>query len=221
MPKPTTRLANIEPPRKLLTSAQRDRARVRAFRPLAIELGWLVYEWNRLQAALADLFADIVCKGDSRVPLAIWHTINSERDQRRMLQAAIDATYILESPKPRAHDDISWILKQLNTLAGRRNDAIHSPLVFITQLDAAGQMEGVDILPMYFFGNPRAAQLKDKSLLQEFKWYRDHLGRLAHFAETLHFALVFPDFSWPDRPQLPPVGQFHSRAAKRRKNKSK
>ena len=139
-----------------------------------------------------------------------------------MLQAAIDATYMVESPKPRVHADISWILKQLNSLAGKRNDAIHSPLIFITQLDAEGEMEGVEILPMYFFGNPRAAGLKDKSLLQEFKWYRDHLGRLAKFAELLHFALAFPDYLWPDRPQLPPVGQFRSRrATTRRKNKSK
>jgi hypothetical protein len=50
--KPTTK--------KLTTPRQRERARARAFRPLAIELGWLVYEWNRLQEAIGELFADVV-----------------------------------------------------------------------------------------------------------------------------------------------------------------
>jgi hypothetical protein len=36
---------------------ERERERARVFRPLAIELGWLVYEWNRLQAAIGELFA--------------------------------------------------------------------------------------------------------------------------------------------------------------------
>jgi hypothetical protein len=217
--KPTTRLADIIPPKKFLTPTQRERARTKVFRPLAIELGWLVYEWNRLQEALAELFATIVTPNNVRVGFAIWHELTNERAQRDILRAAIDARQLLETPKPRAYDDIAWILKQLDALAGRRNDAVHAPLVFINSFGAEEQIE---ILPMHFFGNPRAKQLKDKSLLEEFRWYRDHLARLAEFAENLQFGIKFPvDYTWPDRPQLPSRGHFASRAPQRRKSRSK
>ena len=45
---------------RLRTPGKRQRLRVRVFRPLAIEIGWLAYEWNRLHEAMAELFADIV-----------------------------------------------------------------------------------------------------------------------------------------------------------------
>ena len=60
------------------------------------------------------------------------------------------------------------------------------------------------------FGNPHALDLLGKPLLPEFTWYRDHVGKIASFADSLHWAWRFsdhdPPFPWPDRPQLPSRG---------------
>ena len=217
--KRTLRL-QVERRKSLITPKQRERERARVFRPLAIEIGWLVYEWNRMQAALGELFADVLSKDSIKVPLAVWHSVTQERTQREMLRAAVAAANQLGSLKPRACEDIIWILKELNALAGRRNDAIHAPLVFINEVGETG-VDSIQILPMYFFGNPRAAQLRDKHLLKEFQWYRDHLSKFADFAGILHYAIIFPEHAWPDRPQLLPRDQFRSPRAKHRKIKSK
>jgi hypothetical protein len=153
------------------------------------------------------------------VGFRVWYALNgNERAQREMLRAAVNSVdAYTEIPKPPEHAEIIWVLKELNTLAGRRNVPVHSPLVFVTDL-SAGQVE---IIPHYFFGNPRATELRDKSLLQEFKWYRDHLSKLALFAERLHYSLLFPDYALPKRPELPPRGQYQNRAQQRRRKKSK
>jgi hypothetical protein len=205
---------------KLITPKQREREKARVFRPLAIELGWIVYEWNRLHAAMGELFADVVSKGNPglglSIGLSIWNSLTTnERAQRDMLRAAVDAAWP-GSSKPRDHQDISWILNKVNALAGRRNVAIHSPLVFlINQLSGS-----IEISPLHFFGNPRAAELKGKSLLEEYRWYRDHLSKLADFALPLHYAIMFPEHAWPDRPELLPREQFLNRG-KHRKRKTK
>jgi hypothetical protein len=205
--------------KKLITPKQREREKARVFRPLAIELGWIVYEWNRLHAAMGELFADVVSKDNLGIGLSIWNCnsiITNERAQRAMLRAAIDGRWP-GSSKPRAHQDIGWILNKVDALAFARNRAIHSPLVFlINALSGA-----IEISPMHFFGNPRADELTGKSLLEEYRWYRDHLSKLADFAIPLHFAINFPEHAWPDRPRLLPREQFLNRGAKHRKRKSK
>jgi hypothetical protein len=194
------------------TRAQLQRIRAKAFRPLAIELGWLVYEWNRLHEALATLFGDVVSSTkDKSIPYAIWHSTPNDRTQREMLKAAAAAA---TTATPQTKSDIAWLLSELYRLAGRRNAAIHSPLIF------ANEMTEVEIIPWAFFGNPRAAELKDKPLLDEFKWYRDHLARLAWFAEGLHLALSV-GLPWPERPQLPSHDQFRKLGTKSRKSRSR
>src|SRR5215467_2057727 len=100
----------MEPPKKLITPKQRERARVRAFRPLALELGWIVYEWNRLHEALAELFADVVSGTRQSIGFAIWYAIAAnERSQRDMLRAAIKAVDAYSDPKPPEHAEIIWL----------------------------------------------------------------------------------------------------------------
>jgi hypothetical protein len=199
------------PPR--LTPAQRKRRNERTFRPIAIELGWLAYEWNRLQEALAELFSDFVSKDNLPMGFAVWYSVPSDRTQRDMLRAALEIAYQKSSPKPQPYSEIVWILGELNSLAGKRNTALHVPLIFVTDV----MLDEVEILPKYFFGNPHARQLSGKELIEEFKWYRGHLSRLAHFAEALHYAVTFPDYALPERPQLPPRGRYQSHKARRRK----
>jgi hypothetical protein len=175
-------------PRTIGTVAQHRQKR--AFKPVAIELGWVVREWNRLHEALAELFADVVASADRAIPFAIWYSAPSDRTQREMLKEVVVAAYRSQQPQPPIVKEINWILNQVKSLAGKRNSAIHAPLVFVNQTT------DIEIMPAFFFGNPRARELMGKTLLGEFKWYRDHLEKLAWYAEILHF--VAKDSPWPD-----------------------
>jgi hypothetical protein len=167
---------------------------------------------------MAELFAVLGSNDNRAISFAVWHSLTSERTQWEMLRRGAAAALSSKQLTQRAHGDISWTLNQLDNLGGKRNDAIHSPLVFVNDMTA----DTISILPMFFYGNPRALSLMAKTdLLAEFRWYRDHLSRLAHFAELLHMAMSFPGFSWPDRPKLPPFGQFQSGNAKRQRKKTK
>jgi hypothetical protein len=210
------RAVELEPPPKPLTPAQRWRIMQQVFRPLALELGWIVFEWNRLHEALCDLLQDI--SSDRELASAVWHSTTSERTQRDMLSNALASITNLDW-RPQARNDIEWLLKKVNSLSGRRNNAIHAPLIFARNADDSDF--AIRVEPLTSSGNPRALELVDKSLLREFKWYRDHLGRLARFAEDIHWTRIADEIPWPDRPQLPPVGEFPTEASRRRRKTSK
>lgn len=187
----------------------------RAFRPLAVELGWIVFEWNRLHESMGELFADLLFPLDRDVAFAIWHSNPNDRAQRRLLGHTLDA--IKEISFPSLRQDIKWLLGELDDEANRRDDAIHAPLIFVNH--AADGGFDVHIEPSDQTYSPRALGLLKRSHppLQQFMWYRDHLAKLASFAGHLHSAIIFsdrdPPFPWPDKPALPPVGQYQSRAA--------
>ena len=207
--------------RKKLALIQRRLAQ--AFRPIAAEVGWISYEWNRLHEALGQLFALIIPhKGTipHEMGFAIWYTTTNERAQREMLKAAVKIAHAQDdlSRQP-VYGEIEWILNQVNALAGRRNNAIHAPFAFVHHTDT----DAVEIIPDIWFGHPRASELKDATLHDEFRWYRDHLSKLATHAGWLAFNFAFdPDiFPLPKRPVLPPRGHYRSRVRSRRRKNTK
>jgi hypothetical protein len=196
-------------PKPPLTLEERKQIQAKAFEPLAVELGWITYEWNRLHESLGEIFAIVIAGADAdkaddvRASLAAWHSLTNERAQREMLRVAIGGRYLPGAPRPNPVDEVSWLLEKLNPVAGRRNDAIHAPMAFINRIGADEAAE-VEVMPLHFFGNPRAVSLKDKSLPEEFRWYRAQLERLADYAESLIFAMKFTEYKSPARPILPP-----------------
>jgi hypothetical protein len=175
----------------------------KAFAPLALEIGKLNRAWNMLHEHLGSLFAHIVNNSNLSIPLAVWYSTPSDRSQREMLRAAINAFGALDVQKhPTAKDDIKWLLNQCDPLADRRNDALHAPLV-ITSTDSR---KIIEILPHYFLGNPRARKLKDKNILDQVRRYRTMAETLRDYALSLWFHLGQQD-SWPQRPLMPTLGQ--------------
>jgi hypothetical protein len=202
---------------KLKTPVQRRREQERQFKPLALELGWITYEWNRLQETLAELFSDTL-GGDPNIAFKVWHSVRSDLTQREMLRAAVDhksATATVEL-KP-AWDEALWLIKEATDLSYKRNDALHAPLAFITLSDK------IEILPLHFFGNPKAKKLAPKELLKEFQWYRASGAVLADYAMDLHYSIIAPEhFPLRGRPVLPSLGQkaTPTRSPRRKKPKS-
>jgi len=176
------------------------------FQPYVIELGTLVYAWNRLHDHLAELFWCVTGIINGKIPLAIWHSTPNDRAQRDMLRAATGAKLGAAGPllgrfeHPKAGEDIIWLLNRVDELANRRNDALHSPYWFLI---GPGRMS---MVATDFHGSPRAKNLKDKNLLDEFKWYRGSAATLDLFAHRLIMSLRNPEIAWPDRPELPSRG---------------
>ena len=169
----------------------------RKFRPYAVELGYLLYSWNRLQEVFGRLFWDLTGISNGRLPLAIWYAVPSDRTQREMLRAAIHAHPARLKDHPRARDDLIWMINRANSLADQRNDAVHAPLIFNT--DA----RGTKLRSAYLAGHPRALKLKDKNLMVEFRWYADSADVLSRFGERAHYCLLQNGAAWPDRPKMP------------------
>jgi hypothetical protein len=190
-------------PPKLKTPAQRRREEARLFRPVALEIGWIAYEWNRLQEALAELFSDVL---DTKIAFAVWHSVKSDLAQREMLIAAINSKFP-EAADPKndtkERTSLVWLTTEANKLSHKRNDALHLPFFFVNHPDH------IEMLPFYLFGNPKAKKMAPKDLIKEFKWYRASASVLATYAENLHYALTFQDqgYPWPSRPSLPHLGQ--------------
>jgi hypothetical protein len=186
------------------------------FRPYALEIGKLSLEWNALQEVLALLFAAAIDDGHGTLlAYKVWHSTPNDRAQREMLRAATGVKFSKEpympyAPAPtRALDDVEWLLKEVDRLADRRNDAIHSPFW------QAFYGDEVRIEPATSLGHPRARKLAGKDVLAEFKWYQECARVLRVFAFKLCEVLMwFPQRPWPDRPQLPHLGQSKTRNTK-------
>ncbi|MCK1736618.1 hypothetical protein IVA79_22340 [Bradyrhizobium sp. 138] len=180
--------------------------------PYKLALGKVAHSWNHMQEQLGVLFC-MVAGLDNRMGMAIWHALKSDRSQRELLQAAIEAASDDEewtNDFPKAKEDISWILKKVNKLTDGRNSAIHAPVFSVV----VGEPE---LRPNTILGNPNAAKLRGKDIIAEFEWYEEYFDSIKGFAAGVALALMGrrrPNSvwtQWPDRPRLPTVKQKSAR----------
>jgi hypothetical protein len=68
-----------EPPRSALDTA---------FKPYAMEIGFLLREWNDLQERLLSLFITLLRWPNEEIGRSIWYAVQNDRSQRRMLLGA-------------------------------------------------------------------------------------------------------------------------------------
>lgn len=176
------------------------------FEPYGVELGKLVYAWNLLQGSLCEVFS--ILAPPARVAEAVWHSTQNDRTQREMLRSAAKAIHGTRhvANLPKMQEDVVWLVNRANSLADQRNDAIHAPLSFtITP-------EEIRLEPPIVGGNPRAAKLKGKDLLNEFRLCRERADVLTCFARNLSYAIQRgPRQPWPKRPSLPNPEQKRTR----------
>lgn len=172
------------------------------FEPYACEIGFITREWNMLQDALCQIFATTVNRRNLNVGHAVWNSMKSDRAQREALKAACLAPIVYDK-LPKAREDITWLLDQVNKYEDRRNDAIHAPLI----ISYGYASEKFEVEPWTFHNNPRAQKLAKSDLLPELKWYRAVATELRQFANALHGSLHNEKHAWPQRPQLPTRGQ--------------
>jgi len=179
---------------KRLTDKQLDRH----YRPYALALGHLVYSWNHLHDALAELFWTVSGIKEGVIAFSIWHSTPSDLAQRKMLRAAAKANPNIGDDE---RADILWVLKAIDdSLAHKRNDALHAPLEFLTRFTTEPILQ-----PRTFpTGSPRALSLAGKDMLSEFAWYRKTAEVLARHVALIDRYFARPERrTWPERPKLP------------------
>jgi hypothetical protein len=164
------------------------------FKPYAFELGKLVYRWNRMQESLCKLFWRVLGFENGNVPIAIWNVIPSDRMQRSVLMAGATDQFGEGSQE---YEAVKWIVDQANSLADGRNDALHTPYVFLTS------DTGTTFVPNYIYGNARAKKLKDKDLMAHLKYYQEWADVIGHYAERVRFSMNAPTRPWPEMPTRP------------------
>jgi hypothetical protein len=207
-----------------LTRKQRQKK----FRPYAVELGEVIYTWNRLQESLASMFWHFTRRPDDlwdEVGLAIWYSTPNDRTQREMLRAAVRASGRERAFEkyPEAQEDIYWLLNKCNSFADKRNDAIHSPYMIWPSKDEAGKWDYDETVFTggFLLGNPRAKKLEGKDLLAEFKWYSEYADELLYYSNSIRECLNDPRKPWPEKPVMPHLGQSPTRTKARRKTTPK
>jgi hypothetical protein len=187
--------------------------------PYIVSLGEVAHGWNHLQEEIGKLFC-LVSDLSNSMGMSIWHSSKSDRAQRDMLEGALSARISDEewSEKyPKAVDDIRWLLCRVNGVADQRNDAIHAPCSLGIEGDE------LEIMPIVFFGNPRARKLCGKDILNEFGWYVKCAGTLKAFTREIESALMEPRglYPWPERPHLPTLEPSRRHKGQRRQSGAK
>jgi hypothetical protein len=177
-----------------------------AFEEYYLAIGKVARAWNTLHEYLGQLF--VTASGadwtQPWVAQAIWYSVKSDRAQRDMLRAAVNAKSGRWEKLPKALDDLKWLLDRCEELAEHRNDAVHAPCsIYLGHW-------GAQMGPAYFAAaNPRvknlsAKKLMGKQLIAEFDWCERYAWTLIGFIQKLEKPLASPtDFPWPDRPPKP------------------
>jgi hypothetical protein len=166
-------------------------------------VGKVAYSWNMLQMHLGWVFERTISQTDGNILNAIWHSQQSDRNQRRMLRAAISAgafSHIGHKLPATAKDDLLWLLKEADALSARRDEALHSPVAF---QNVKKSDKGTPI-PVAFWltSNPLAERLRNKNLMGELSLSAWRADKLSEFTIQIHSAL-HTSRAWPDkRPEL-------------------
>ncbi len=168
-------------------------------------VGQVVYQWNHLQERIGLIFSTIVAGRApnlalSKILQSVWHSQQSDRNQRRMLIAAIQENALLpwlDRIPTSATDDLLWLLKQADDLSGRRDEAIHAP---VAEQSVNGEYKA--LIPFTLNRNKIALRLHGKDLLAELSLSKWRAEILSGYAIDV-FAALISDSPWPNkRPSL-------------------
>lgn len=169
------------------------------FEPYALELGFLVRNWNSLHDAICRLFCFLMDTNDWRKPLAIWHFLQNDRMQRNLLRKVAP---IALNERPEVQDSINWLLEKVDQLGNHRDDLVHTPVAL--------QWEPREFVPLTWLNHPRARNLTDNDLLLEIRRQKENARMLGFYAVETEIHLTGArnqngDVVHPPLPQKPPL----------------
>jgi hypothetical protein len=203
-------------PKARIIKMPSDKQVAKLTQPYLIALGALTVRWTSLQDSLLSFFRFTLRNASWKVASAAWHSIPSDRTQRNMLLAAIDAYPWDPNRQPKAKEDLEWLVCKVGELSGQRAAALHSGYVLSTNID------GTSFEPAHQWGNRSALKLKDKDLIREFERCILMGEMLSGFSSRAYASLLDPDkFPWPDKPPLQHFDKYLNARLQRQKKTPK
>lgn len=205
-----------------LLAASCERFTERELKPCVSAIGRLSLAWNALHEQLVAIFHVLLDRGIRKLdeygmeddvderPIKLWNSAKFDRPKRELLRVVIETVTDEERASfPKLVDDLTWLLQRADWLEDARNDAVHSPLLYIGATKAMREAFGIIIMPNLLYGNPHSAKLAKKGLLNEFRWCRDTVLALRDSANLISGSLALGTalLLWPDRPFLPNRGE--------------
>jgi hypothetical protein len=189
------------------------------FKPYVAAIGQIALAWNDLHETLCSLFATLTgVLVDDGMLEAAWQSLPSDRAKRGMLKAAIQQmSYDAKKHNPLAQNEMKWFFGQLDRLEEDRNNAIHAPLSTFSHPSWQLLAKALDlpvvrhpgVQPDDVRSNRRAANLKNKRLLDEYRCVRDEIIAFREYAEEVESSWNWTEKgndTWPQRPILPKRG---------------
>lgn len=187
------------------------------FKSHVTAIGQFALSWNALHEELAMIFW--ILMGYEHRPILLWNSSIYDRPRREMLKATVNSVPHSQRLKhPKLVEEILWLIKKTDSLENSRNNVIHSPLTHLKP-NALAIASGIKtgVVPDQIFGNARAANLKEKDLIIEFRWCRDAAIVLRDYAVSIQETLMTAEpLTWPRRPSLPNRGHKKIRPAAQR-----
>jgi hypothetical protein len=160
----------------------------------------------------------------------IWSSSPLDRPKRAMLRGVLNPYVLLPLlvDFPGLSDDLNWILDEADKIEETRNNAVHTALIWIGKHQAFEDIiaeHKIEVIPDVILSGKRAMSaakkdLRERQILQEYRWGRDACLTLRDFANRIGHALIGLD-TWPRRPGLPNRGQKKKPRSRQRQARPK
>ena len=191
------------------------------FANYAHKIGNVTWAWNALHGELCGLFCAVTGIKNAKVPQAIWHSHKSDRNARAMLLATVIAVRPSHKRK-RVLKEIIWLIKQVGTISGFRNETFHImwKMLEIPDVGWVEEMKERKAELDVERGSPLGRRLVDKDPSKTFHALSNYTYDLVTFASALSCCLKEPTEPSPNRPRKPRLLHSPPQQGRTRKSRS-
>jgi hypothetical protein len=164
--------------------------------PHALAVGELSWASNYCLTICNLIYRHLFDKEDWNIAVRTWHTLRSDQAQLALVEAAVLGNRRLPQF---LHGEILWILASAKKLSEKRNDAIHTPIVFLNSRTR------FKLRPSEFSTFPARYErlLKSKSLILIFRKSTGDFLALTGYALSIYLKLANNEQgSLPKRPKM-------------------
>lgn len=169
------------------------------------QIGEVLHAWNGAHGALFRVFVDVVSMGNYDLAHSVWHSVQSDKYQRDMLESFVRHKFDRKKRSFRAA--ILWSIAALNELSTRRNDIAHSEMAYFYERPEPGMS----------IKAAAAKRLEEMPISKQWRKLRGDLNALANYLDYISLSLWmnYPR-PLPRRPRLQLVHSKTEQTQKRR-----
>lgn len=176
------------------------------------DIGEVVWAWNYCHSAFHRLFGLLVNPQVNTIGFTVWHEIQNDSTQRKMLLTAARAA--LKKHPRKCLAAIEWAVERTDKLGTKRNDVIH----LATGIQVSTKRFVTDAIS----ARPnRVKKYGNEPVHTDLPLLRGDLMAMANYVNAIWFAFHSSKLgSWPRRPRLLSIAPVQ-RSSKRNAHRSR